>query len=323
MSGEVSTLPHKPKPHPPPSPKPRVYAADNIFVRSAKQAFERLIELSIFFPNYYIIKFKNKTNLEVFYWLEYITNEQISNENPEERQKFSKTHIIDLLKIHRNILLFHKNKRNHPKVNMVYSNDSHDRWLILFDEHGENETDFSSLGVLLIDIKCLLTKDQVVKFLKENRIIDSKLSKLGLISKEPTTVIQSPLRAGLLSRARHQVGKMRKYFRKPHEKSVSRTNTFTRRNRPEDYVNDPEFADENKQRIEQLHTIVNTQPSPKTGILKKFKASRKRANARALLGILRPQNQTLVKRDAPSVAQRNPSRDQVSPESSDTEETSD
>ena len=294
----VTNLHHQTKPV---SPQTRPQN-DNALAYFTKKAFDELLEISLLFPKNGIFKFKTQTKPEVFYWLEYIVSQRISDDKPKAREKYSKSFIIELLTKHRNILLFHKNKRNHPKVHSVFSNSDIRHWLILVDENSGDEHDLSSLGVLVHHNMCLLTLDELKDFLTVNKIKDSKTNQFIDNTEVPTTA--DPLRAGLFSRAKHRVERMKRHFKKPQDKSVSRTSTFTRRNvRPEEYIKDPEFEEENKIRFQQLANIANKQSgSRNTNLLNKYKAYRKKANAKSLLALLMPKSKisdnTLTRNDA-------------------------
>ena len=177
MDGEqVSSDLHGTKRKPTP-PKQRE-EVDDTFYYFTKKAFDGLWEKrSTLFPKNGIFKFKTQTKLEVFYWLEYIVNNQISNETPAERQKLRKSFIIQSMAPHMNILLFHKNKRNHPKVKDLYHKNL-EHFIILVDEHGENEDDLSSLGVLSDGNTLFFTLEKFKEFLTINKIKNSK-TKIG------------------------------------------------------------------------------------------------------------------------------------------------
>ena len=91
---------------------------------------------------------------------------------------------------------------------------------------------------------------------------------------------------------------MTRHFKKPQNKSVSRTSTFTRLNvRPEEYVEDPEFQSENVARIQQLRAIAE-ENTPRKGLLSHIKARRKKANANSLLKVLAPQTSQTLERNS-------------------------
>lgn len=241
---------------------PQAPSTDNSRDYFTKKALMRLIEHSKIFPKYHIVNFKTQDKIDTLYWIEYMIGKFVYGGKPE-RIATSKADIMNLISKNVNILSFKRNKRNHAKVNDVIRTAEKMFWLILMDEDSENTTELNAISILTYDAtgtNFLFNQEDLLNFLNVNHINDKKTNEL----KGEQNVKEydfDVLQGGALSRAKHRVVKMARNLIAPSKQSMSRTGTFTRRHvRPEEYVNDDTFRDENEHRINKLTEIVKAKP---------------------------------------------------------------
>ena len=295
----------------------------------AKKALVKLSVRSIDFPKYAAVRFSNQDHIDILYWLEFIFETRLcdipietdlsENRYAQDVKKLNKTQILDKLSQSKQIILFKKNKRHHAKVNQVIGSDALKTCVILMDNNHDDENDFRSLSIIMQPVfnfkpKMFFTHKERNDFILNNKIQSRLTEKFEIRYNHGDVPDQAanrshaqakrnkisankklaPLQAGMFDRFAHNVRRVKRHFKAPNKRSVSRTTTFSRRNDHPEEV-DEYHQEENEARIDALEKIRVSQDDPKSGALQRFIKNMKRIKAEKLLAKLQPNSENVSK----------------------------